>query len=36
MHNKFFQRKNVLTAGAVGSPHLLQVSGVGPKDVLEK
>ena len=37
MQNKFSQRKEcVLTAGAVGSPHLLQVSGVGPKDVLEK
>ena len=32
----FSKKECVLTAGAVGSPHLLQVSGVGPKDVLEK
>jgi len=26
----------ILSAGSVGSPQLLQLSGVGPKDVLEK
>jgi choline dehydrogenase len=24
-----------LSAGAIGSPHLLQLSGVGPREVLE-
>jgi choline dehydrogenase-like flavoprotein len=28
-------RSVVLCAGAIGSPHLLQLSGVGPRDVLE-
>ncbi|MEP1446531.1 MAG: choline dehydrogenase [Paraglaciecola sp.] len=26
----------VLSAGSIGSPHLLQLSGIGPKEVLEK
>ncbi len=26
----------VLAAGAIGSPHILQLSGIGPKDVLKK
>ncbi len=30
------QREVILSAGSIGSPHLLQVSGVGPADVLEK
>ncbi len=29
-------RKVILSAGAIGSPHLLQVSGVGPQSVLQK
>lgn len=32
----FANKECVLTAGAIGSPHLLQVSGVGPKELLEK
>ena len=28
------QREVILCAGAIGSPHLLQVSGVGPKEIL--
>ena len=32
-----YARKEVILAtGAIGSPHLLMVSGVGPKDHLEK
>lgn len=35
-HSKVFnaQREVILCAGAIGSPQLLQVSGVGPKDTL--
>jgi len=29
-------RETVLTAGAIGSPHLLQLSGIGPADVLQR
>jgi choline dehydrogenase len=29
------EREVVLCAGAIGSPHLLQLSGIGPRDVLE-
>ena len=29
-------RQVILSAGAIGSPHLLQLSGVGPKAVLDK
>ena len=29
-------REVILSAGSVGSPHLLQLSGIGPKDVLDK
>eukprot|EP00924_Labyrinthula_sp_SR-Ha-C_P004881 snap_masked-scaffold_1-processed-gene-15.19-mRNA-1 protein AED:0.01 eAED:0.01 QI:0/-1/0/1/-1/1/1/0/538 len=29
------EKEVILSAGAIGSPHLLQVSGIGPKDVLE-
>lgn len=30
------RREVILCAGAIGSPHLLQLSGVGPKSVLDK
>jgi choline dehydrogenase len=29
-------RETLLTAGAIGSPHLLQLSGIGPADVLQR
>jgi choline dehydrogenase len=29
-------RETILAAGAIGSPQLLQVSGIGPRDLLEK
>lgn len=35
--NEFFSKKEViLSAGAIGSPHLLQLSGIGSADVLKK
>ena len=32
----YCRKECILTAGAIGSPHLLQVSGIGPKELLEK
>lgn len=35
-HQAFAHNEVLLAAGAIGSPHLLQCSGIGPKDVLQK
>ncbi len=35
-HTVHASREVVLSAGSIGSPHLLMLSGVGPKDQLEK
>lgn len=36
LHRVSAQREVIVCAGAIGSPHLLQLSGIGPREVLEK
>ncbi|WP_114417390.1 choline dehydrogenase [Marinospirillum perlucidum] len=35
-HEVSAAKEVILSAGSIGSPHLLQLSGIGPRDVLEK
>ena len=34
--NEIHAKETILTSGSIGSPHLLQVSGLGPKEVLSE
>ena len=36
MHTAHARRETILSAGAVGSPHILQLSGIGPATLLQK
>ncbi|MCX2980574.1 choline dehydrogenase [Halieaceae bacterium IMCC14734] len=36
IHKVMAQREVILSAGSIGSPHLLQLSGIGPADVLKE
>ena len=35
-HEVFANKEVIVSAGAINSPHLLMLSGVGPKDELER
>lgn len=35
-HEVFANKEVIVSAGAINSPHLLMLSGVGPRDQLEK